>query len=153
MIEDEHDLLNFISSESPRVTIYQEPDPSKKFIAKKVDKQSNGLWFLKFLNTSQPKSKHSTSCSGHNRRCGPFSHPISDHPDERDGAYADDDDRSSSLSIPNESIDFDLVYSLQLHRNCRTVEGQASLVLMDDSNSYWWLVRVLKTHEIGYIPA
>jgi hypothetical protein len=40
-----------------------------------------------------------------------------------------------------------------------TVEGQAnvvkgdSLFLMDDSNSYWWLVRVLKTQEVGYIPA
>ena len=77
--------------------------------------------------------------------------------DERDGDYADEDDRSSSLSIPNESIDFDLVYSL--HSFAATVEGQASvvkgdsLVLMDDSNSYWWLVRVLKTQEIGYIPA
>ncbi|KAN0116273.1 hypothetical protein V8E52_006098 [Russula decolorans] len=67
------------------------------------------------------------------------------------------DDSSSSLSIPNESIDFDLVYSL--HGFAATVEGQASvvkgdnLVLMDDSNSYWWLVRVLKTQAIGYIPA
>jgi hypothetical protein len=24
---------------------------------------------------------------------------------------------------------------------------------MDDSNSYWWLVRVLKTQDVGYIPA
>jgi hypothetical protein len=69
----------------------------------------------------------------------------------------DDDDGSSSLSIPNESIDFDLVYSL--HSFAATVEGQAnvvkgdSLFLMDDSNSYWWLVRVLKTQEVGYIPA
>ena len=64
---------------------------------------------------------------------------------------------SSSLSIPNESIDFDLVYSLT--NFAATVEGQASVVkgdslfLMDDSNSYWWLVRVLKTQEVGYIPA
>jgi len=78
-------------------------------------------------------------------------------PDERDGDYADADDGSSSPSIPNESIDFDLVYSL--HGFAATVEGQASvvkgdsLVLMDDSNSYWWLVRVLRTQEIGYIPA
>jgi hypothetical protein len=69
----------------------------------------------------------------------------------------DDDDRSSSLSIPNESIDFDLVYSL--HSFAATVDGQANvvkgdrLVLIDDSNSYWWLVRVLKTQEVGYIPA
>ncbi|THG96136.1 hypothetical protein EW145_g7835, partial [Phellinidium pouzarii] len=66
-------------------------------------------------------------------------------------------DSSSSLSIPNESIDFDLVYSLT--NFAATVEGQASVVkgdslfLMDDSNSYWWLVRVLKTQEVGYIPA
>jgi hypothetical protein len=71
--------------------------------------------------------------------------------------YMDDDDGSSSLSIPNESIDFDLVYAL--HSFAATVEGQAnvvkgdSLFLMDDSNSYWWLVRVLKTQEVGYIPA
>ena len=71
--------------------------------------------------------------------------------------YMDDDDGSSDLSIPDESINFDLVYSL--HSFAATVEGQAnvvkgdSLFLMDDSNSYWWLVRVLKTQEVGYIPA
>ena len=79
-------------------------------------------------------------------------------PDDREMDYMDDeDDRSSSLSIPNESIDFDLVYSL--HSFAATVEGQASVVkgdslfLMDDTNSYWWLVRVLKTQDVGYIPA
>lgn len=81
--------------------------------------------------------------------------------DDSDGEereeYVDEDDGSSSLSIPNESIDFDLVYAL--HSFAATVEGQAnvvkgdSLFLMDDSNSYWWLVRVLKTQEVGYIPA
>lgn len=81
--------------------------------------------------------------------------------DDSDGEeredYIEDDDGSSSLSIPNESIDFDLVYAL--HSFAATVEGQAnvvkgdSLFLMDDSNSYWWLVRVLKTQEVGYIPA
>lgn len=81
--------------------------------------------------------------------------------DDSDGEereeFIDDDDGSSSLSIPNESIDFDLVYAL--HSFAATVEGQAnvvkgdSLFLMDDSNSYWWLVRVLKTQEVGYIPA
>jgi hypothetical protein len=61
-------------------------------------------------------------------------------PDECDGNYADDDDRSSSLPIPNELINFDLIYSL--HSFAGTVEGLAkvvkgdSLVLMDDSNSY-----------------
>jgi hypothetical protein len=77
--------------------------------------------------------------------------------EEHEDYMDDDDDGSSSLSIPNESIDFDLVYSL--HSFAATVEGQAnvvkgdSLFLMDDSNSYWWLVRVLKTQEVGYIPA
>ena len=77
--------------------------------------------------------------------------------DDMDYLDEDDDDGSSSLSIPNESIDFDLVYSL--HSFAATVEGQAnvvkgdSLILMDDTNSYWWLVRVLKTQEVGYIPA
>ncbi|KAI6099133.1 hypothetical protein F5141DRAFT_1144912 [Pisolithus sp. B1] len=78
--------------------------------------------------------------------------------EERELDYMDEeDDASSSLSIPNESIDFDLVYSL--HTFQATVEGQASVVkgdslfLMDDSNSYWWLVRVLKTQDVGYIPA
>lgn len=76
---------------------------------------------------------------------------------EEQDEFMDEDDDSSSLSIPNESIDFDLVYSL--HTFVATVDGQAnvvkgdSLFLMDDSNSYWWLVRVLKTQEVGYIPA
>jgi hypothetical protein len=77
--------------------------------------------------------------------------------EDRDDYIEDEDDESSILSIPNESIDFDLVYAF--HSFAATVEGQAnvvkgdSLFLMDDSNSYWWLVRVLKTQEVGYIPA
>lgn len=45
------------------------------------------------------------------------------------------------------------------HTFLATVEGQASVVkgdsllLLDDANSYWWLVRVLKTEDVGYIPA
>ena len=77
--------------------------------------------------------------------------------EDHDEYMDDEDDVSSDLSIPNESIDFDLVYAF--HSFAATVEGQAnvvkgdSLFLMDDSNSYWWLVRVLKTQEVGYIPA
>ncbi|KAI8064804.1 uncharacterized protein B0P05DRAFT_554394 [Gilbertella persicaria] len=64
---------------------------------------------------------------------------------------------SSSSSIPDENINFDLVYAL--HTFVATVDGQASVVkgdamtLLDDSNSYWWLIRALKTSEVGYIPA
>jgi hypothetical protein len=52
-----------------------------------------------------------------------------------------------------EDIDFDLVYAL--HNFVATVEGQANaakgdtMVLLDDSNSYWWLVRVVKDATIG----
>lgn len=52
-----------------------------------------------------------------------------------------------------EDIDFDFVYAL--HTFVATVEGQANatkgdtMVLLDDSNSYWWLVRVVKDASIG----
>jgi len=42
-----------------------------------------------------------------------------------------------------------------LHSFAATVEGQANaikgdmLVLLDDSNSYWWLVRIVKDHTVG----
>lgn len=54
-----------------------------------------------------------------------------------------------------EDIDFELVYAL--HTFIATVEGQANatkgdaMVLLDDSNSYWWLVRVVKDSSIGKI--
>ncbi len=52
-----------------------------------------------------------------------------------------------------EDIDFEFVYAL--HTFVATVEGQANatkgdtMVLLDDSNSYWWLVRVAKDNSIG----
>ncbi len=78
--------------------------------------------------------------------------------DEEEGDEIEDDesDLSSSPSIPDENIDFDLVYAL--HNFVATVEGQAtvhkgnSLTLLDDSNSYWWLVRVLRTQESATSP-
>lgn len=77
--------------------------------------------------------------------------------EEEDDNGSFSDSLSSSPSIPDEDIDFSLVYSL--HTFLATVDGQASVVkgdklyLLDDSNSYWWLVRVLKTQAVGYIPA
>ncbi|CAO3702442.1 unnamed protein product [Rhizopus stolonifer] len=68
-----------------------------------------------------------------------------------------EEEESISSSIPDENIDFDLVYAL--HTFVATVDGQASvvkgdaLVLMEDANIYWWLVEVLNTREVGYIPA
>ncbi|KAF7545667.1 hypothetical protein G7046_g9507 [Stylonectria norvegica] len=87
-------------------------------------------------------------------------------------SFEDDDD--SELSLPDdprfidsgwageclqdlEDIDFEFVYAL--HTFVATVEGQANatkgdtMVLLDDSNSYWWLVRVVKDSSIGYLPA
>lgn len=64
---------------------------------------------------------------------------------------------TSSASIPDDNIDFDSVYAL--HAFVATVEGQANankgdaLLLMEDENTYWWLVEVLHSGEIGYIPA
>ena len=52
-----------------------------------------------------------------------------------------------------EDISFEFVYAL--HTFVATVEGQANatkgdtMVLLDDSNSYWWLVRVVKDSSIG----
>ncbi|CAJ0550681.1 Ff.00g106110.m01.CDS01 [Fusarium sp. VM40] len=86
-------------------------------------------------------------------------------------SFEDDD---STLSLPDdpnftdsgwaieclqelEDIDFEFVYAL--HTFVATVEGQANatkgdtMVLLDDSNSYWWLVRVVKDSSIGYLPA
>ncbi|EMC98149.1 hypothetical protein BAUCODRAFT_32149 [Baudoinia panamericana UAMH 10762] len=78
-----------------------------------------------------------------------------------DGESEGDDDMmdriSSSPSIDDEDIDFEFVYAL--HTFVATVEGQANatkgdtMVLLDDSNSYWWLVRVVKDSSIGYLPA
>lgn len=59
---------------------------------------------------------------------------------------------SECLQRP-EDIDFEFVYAL--HTFVATVEGQANatkgdtMVLLDDSNSYWWLVRVVKDSSIG----
>ncbi|KAJ6786432.1 hypothetical protein PWT90_10538 [Aphanocladium album] len=67
-------------------------------------------------------------------------------------------DFSSDESLQDsEDIDFEFVYAL--HTFVATVEGQANatkgdtMVLLDDSNSYWWLVRVVKDSSIGYLPA
>ncbi|KAI9837330.1 MAG: hypothetical protein M1819_000404 [Sarea resinae] len=78
---------------------------------------------------------------------------------EGDDGLDDDmmDKISSSPSIDDEDIDFEFVYAL--HTFVATVEGQANatkgdtMVLLDDSNSYWWLVRVVKDSSIGYLPA
>lgn len=87
------------------------------------------------------------------------------------GSDDDDDDDDFPLSVDSifvdsgwgseclqdiEDIDFEFVYAL--HTFVATVEGQANatkgdtMVLLDDSNSYWWLVRVVKDSSIGKLP-
>ncbi|KAI5481555.1 SH3 domain protein [Pseudohyphozyma bogoriensis] len=84
-------------------------------------------------------------------------HEHDEEGDDIDDSGSFSDSLSSSPSIPDEDIDFALVYAL--HTFLATVDGQASVVkgdkllLLDDTNSYWWLVRVLKTQAVGYIPA
>lgn len=91
-----------------------------------------------------------------------------------DSGDENDDDDTEDFSLQNdpryidsgwggeclrdtEDIDFDFVYAL--HTFIATVEGQANatkgdtMVLLDDSNSYWWLVRVVKDSSIGIVIA
>ncbi|KAL9598839.1 MAG: hypothetical protein Q9219_004258, partial [cf. Caloplaca sp. 3 TL-2023] len=94
--------------------------------------------------------------------------------DSDDNDVIDDDDATEDISFTTdpryidsgwggeclrdiEDIDFEFVYAL--HTFVATVEGQANatkgdtMTLLDDSNSYWWLVRVAKDTSIGYLPA
>ncbi|KAJ1554197.1 hypothetical protein HK096_004616 [Nowakowskiella sp. JEL0078] len=79
--------------------------------------------------------------------------------DTANDANLDDPDiqMTSETVDQDEEIDYDLVYAL--HTFVANLEGQVcvlkgdSLELLDDSNSYWWLVKCIKTDEIGYIPA
>ncbi|RKP23962.1 hypothetical protein SYNPS1DRAFT_23942, partial [Syncephalis pseudoplumigaleata] len=72
----------------------------------------------------------------------------------------DDSGEESGLSTPktpDEDISFEHVYAL--YRFDATQEGQLTvrrdtrLQLLDDSNTYWWLVRTENDGAVGYIPA
>ncbi|TLS22713.1 uncharacterized protein PpBr36_06028 [Pyricularia pennisetigena] len=84
---------------------------------------------------------------------------VSEDGDDDDDFYAYQSDPrycdsgwSSECLQDAEDIDFEFVYAL--HTFVATVEGQANatkgdtMVLLDDSNSYWWLVRVVKDSSI-----
>jgi hypothetical protein len=82
-----------------------------------------------------------------------------DYQDDDADAFLNLDDRfidsgwGGECLRDTEDIDFEFVYAL--HTFVATVEGQANatkgdtMVLLDDSNSYWWLVRVVKDSSIG----
>lgn len=86
------------------------------------------------------------------------SHDKHEHDDDLDVSFYSDDRFVDSgwggeCLRETEDIDFDFVYAL--HTFVATVEGQANagkgdtMVLLDDSNSYWWLVRIVKDNSIG----
>ena len=118
------------------------------------------------LSTSSSESSSiSSRCSWNDNEC------IANKDDCNDNDKDDDD--TEGISFTNdpryidsgwggeclrdtEDIDFEFVYAL--HTFVATVEGQANatkgdtMVLLDDSNSYWWLVRVVKDSSIGIAP-
>ena len=122
---------------------------------------------------SPPRSTHRRTRTGYDggddiSRCPDDAQSRAD--DDHDDDDNDDDDDSEDFSYSDDSrfidsgwggeclretedIDFDFVYAL--HTFIATVEGQANatkgdtMVLLDDTNSYWWLVRVVKDGSIG----
>lgn len=124
------------------VAQYYSPSAASEKI-EEVDEEEQLMWRLEHSHI------HSTISEGEDD---------GDENDSEDDLLLEDaSSMSSSPSIPDENIDFDLVYAL--HTFVATVEGQASvvkgdaLILLEDTNIYWWLVEVLKTREVGYIPA
>ena len=88
----------------------------------------------------------------------PYDASEDEEDDDYDLPYADnsrfvDSGWGGECLQKTEDIDFEFVYAL--HTFVATVEGQANatkgdtMVLLDDSNSYWWLVRVVKDSSIG----
>ncbi|EPY50546.1 tip elongation aberrant protein Tea4 [Schizosaccharomyces cryophilus OY26] len=77
--------------------------------------------------------------------------------DEEEALTLYEAELSSSPSISEEIIDINFVYAIR--RFEATVEGQVTaekgdmMMLLDDSNSYWWLVKICRNSDIGYLPA
>ncbi|KAJ2702788.1 protein phosphatase regulator [Coemansia sp. IMI 203386] len=73
-----------------------------------------------------------------------------------DADIVNDDDASIS-SLIDEDVDFNYVYAMfhfpQMVEGQVTVDEGEKLTLLDDSNSYWWLVQNLRDNQMGYIPA
>ncbi|KAK7203503.1 hypothetical protein BZA70DRAFT_66204 [Myxozyma melibiosi] len=68
----------------------------------------------------------------------------------------------SSLSIstpltPAADINYDLVYALHTFRATQKGHADAlkgdAMIMLDDTNEYWWLVRMMKDSSVGYLPA
>ncbi|KAM7195002.1 hypothetical protein V8F20_007728 [Naviculisporaceae sp. PSN 640] len=109
-----------------------------------------------------PKTRESSPRSGYDD--SGLTLPYDSDEEDDDGDFSTLDDSrfldsgwGGECLQDTEDIDFELVYAL--HTFVATVDGQANatkgdaMVLLDDSNSYWWLVRVVKDASIGYLPA
>ncbi|CAD0046947.1 unnamed protein product, partial [Aureobasidium pullulans] len=139
-------------------------------IPEEVDEDGLDMDDLSLPDMDVPDSKPASPSSWSTVSDASASSPSKD-PDLQDN-YNSDDDLDISLYSDDrfvdsgwggeclretEDIDFDFVYAL--HTFVATVEGQANagkgdtMVLLDDSNSYWWLVRIVKDNSIGYLPA
>ena len=100
-------------------------------------------------SSSSPASKSSWNSAAPDHQSDDDSEDISYDTDSR---FVDSGWGGECLR-ETEDIDFEFVYAL--HTFVATVEGQANatkgdtMVLLDDSNSYWWLVRIVKDSSIG----
>lgn len=120
--------------------LYQSPLP--------LDDSNTAAFHDENLRPSSPSSSSTSSCEAGSL-----------NEDDDSEVSFDDDFRfidsgwGGECLRDTEDIDFDFVYAL--HTFFATVEGQANatkgdtMVLLDDSNSYWWLVRVVKDGSIG----
>lgn len=110
------------------------------------------------LSPSSTGSSSSESGFSHNQAFLDEPGATDDDDDTGDVSFLDDDRFVDSgwggeCLREAEDIDFEFVYAL--HTFVATVEGQANaakgetMVLLDDSNSYWWLVKVVKDGTIG----
>lgn len=161
--EPEKDYHNHPSNESQSSGLRQEFDGMQDSPPVECD---NGNLYQRLLplDDSTPASLHddapsnlrpSSPSSSSTSSCGAGSL----NEDDDSEVSFDDDSRfidsgwGGECLRDTEDIDFDFVYAL--HTFFATVEGQANatkgdtMVLLDDSNSYWWLVRVVKDGSIG----
>lgn len=133
-------LAPTVSSSTPKSILSKKKQSSPKIITQ--DQKQDPLTSVIAINsppsTSQSSSRTSSQISTH----------VSTSPTLFD---------PQATTLPLDVSNLNIVYAI--HTFVASLEGQASvlkgdtLVLLDDSHSYWWLIRSLKTSEIGYIPA
>ena len=114
------------------------------------------------LDHAQLSSPSTATCSPTSEASWDEGEPAATDDDTEDISFDDnsrfiDSGWGGECLQETEDIDFEFVYAL--HTFVATVEGQANatkgdtMVLLDDSNSYWWLVRVVKDSSIGKVCA